>query len=97
LIHRESFTSPHKASVSQPGTPAEAAPEQGDPRLQSIEQTLFEIHARLMRTEESNTALSTKCAMLKDSLARCQQVRSFRVELSGAHMFSGIMSLHRLL
>ena len=74
LIHRESFTSPHKASVSQPGTPAEPAVDQGDPRLANIEHSLYEMHARLMRTEESNTALSTKCAMLSEGLAKCQQV-----------------------
>ena len=75
LMHRDSFSSPHKPSVSQPGTPAEPLPETGDPRLAHIEHSLYDLHARLMRTEESNTALSTKCAILSDSLARCHQVR----------------------
>ena len=74
LIHRESFTSPHKASVSQPGTPAEPAVDQSDPRMTNFEHSFYEMHARLMRTEESNTALSTKCAMLSEGLARSQQV-----------------------
>ncbi|KAI4153874.1 MAG: hypothetical protein LQ340_002039 [Diploschistes diacapsis] len=73
LIHREPPTPPHKASVSQPGTPAEPAADQGDPRLVNIEHSLYELHARLLRTEESNTALSTKCAVLSEGLARCQQ------------------------
>ncbi|MCJ1289416.1 hypothetical protein MMC34_000948 [Xylographa carneopallida] len=73
LIHRDSFSSPHKPSVSQPGTPAEPMPETGDIRLQTIEHNLYEMHSRLMRTEESNSALSSKCLMLSDSLSRCHQ------------------------
>lgn len=76
LIHRESFTSPHKASVSQPGTPAETLPDIGDARLAHLEHSLFELHARLMRTEESNTALSSKCQALNESLVKCHQVCS---------------------
>ena len=75
LIHRDSFSSPHKPSVSQPGTPAEPMPETGDIRLQSIEHSLYDMHTRLMRTEESNSALSSKCLMLSDSLSRFHQVR----------------------
>lgn len=74
LIHRDSFSTPHKPSVSQPGTPAEPLPDAGDSRLTNLEHSLYDMHARLMRTEESNTALSTKCALLSDSLVRCHQV-----------------------
>lgn len=74
LIHRDSFTSPHKPSVSQPGTPAEPLPDMGDVRIASLEHNLCELHARLMRTEESNSALSSKCQALNDSLIRCHQV-----------------------
>ena len=74
LIHRDSFSTPHKPSVSQPGTPAEPLPDVGDSRLTNLEHNLYDMHARLMRTEESNTALSTKCALLSDSLVRCHQV-----------------------
>lgn len=72
LVQRpESFAAPHKASISQPGTPAEPVPDlPSDARLSNVEASLYEIHARLMRTEESNTALSTKCAMLNDSLMK---------------------------
>ena len=75
LIHRDSFSSPHKPSVSQPSTPAEVNPaEPGDVRLANLEHSLYELHARLMRTEESNTALSSKCQALNDSLLKCLQV-----------------------
>ncbi|MCJ1277632.1 hypothetical protein MMC21_005446 [Puttea exsequens] len=73
LIHRDSFSSPHKPSISQPGTPAEPVVDTGEARLQGIEHSLYELHARLMRTEESNTALSARCQALNDSLVRCHQ------------------------
>lgn len=77
LIHRDSFPTNHKPSVSQPGTPAEPMPEVGDVRLANIEHSLYDMHARLVRTEESNTALSTKCQALTDSLIKCHQVWCF--------------------
>lgn len=77
LIHRDSFP-PHKPSVSQPGTPAEPVPDVSDARLAALEHSLYDLHARLMRTEESNSALSSKCQAMNDSLARCHQVRSPR-------------------
>ena len=74
LIHRDSFSSPHKPSVSQPGTPAESVVDPGELRLQSLEHSVFDLHARLSRTEESNTALSAKCHVLNESLVKCHQV-----------------------
>lgn len=79
LINRDSFSSPHKPSVSQPGTPAEPLPDVGDVRLANLERILYDLHARLMRTEESNTALSSKCQSLNDSLAKCHQVSGITV------------------
>ena len=52
LVHREYNQKPPQ---SQPGTPAEPMPpmqEGGDPRLNSIEHTLFELNHRLQRHEE---------------------------------------------
>ena len=75
LIHRESYTAPnhHKPSVSHPGTPAEPILDPAEARLVQMEQTMYEIHARLMRTEESNTALSAKCHTLNESLLKAHQ------------------------
>lgn len=76
LIHRDSFSTPqHKPSVSQPSTPAEPVLDGGEARLQSLEQNLYDLHSRLVRTEESNTALSAKCQALIDSLVKSHQVR----------------------
>lgn len=75
LIHRDSFSAAHKPSLSQPGTPAEPAPElSSEARIANLEHSLYELHTRLVRTEESNTALSTKCQALSDSVTKCHQV-----------------------
>lgn len=74
LIHRDSFTSPHKPSVSQPGTPAEPIQDSEDRRLSSLEQCINELHNRLVRTEENNTALISRCQSLNDGLVKYQQV-----------------------
>lgn len=74
LIHRDSFSASHKPSVSQPGTPAEPVPElSSDARIANLEHSLYELHTRLVRTEESNTALSSKCAILSDNVTKCHQ------------------------
>ncbi|KAL9578995.1 MAG: hypothetical protein Q9212_005365 [Teloschistes hypoglaucus] len=74
LIHRDSFSTTHKPSVSQPGTPAEPVPElSSEARIMSLEHSLYELHTRLVRTEESNTALSSKCQALSDGVTKCHQ------------------------
>ena len=82
LIHRDSFSSPHKPSVSQPGTPAEPVPEVGDPRLTGFEYSLHDFHNRLARSEESNIALISKCAILSENLSQMQQVRHMYPHMS---------------
>lgn len=79
LIHRDSFSAPHKPSVSQPTTPAEPVLDPAEARLQSLENNLYDLHNRLLRTEETNTALSAKCQALNDSLVKCHQVCGFMV------------------
>lgn len=102
LIHRDSFSSPHKPSISQPGTPAEPVVDPAELRLQALEHSVFDLHARLSRTEESNTALSAKCHVLNESLVKCHQVRRSSQEQnmytnsrSGALTF--VISFHLLL
>ena len=74
LIHRDSFSTPHKPSVSQPGTPAEPIPDAGDPKLAHLENSIYDLYGRLARSEETNSALSTKCAVLTDNLVRFHKV-----------------------
>ena len=89
LIHRDSFSSPHKPSVSQPGTPAEPVVDPAELRLQGLEHSVFDLHARLSRTEESNTALSAKCHFLNDSLVKCHQVSHSGNQAASLNLRSG--------
>ncbi|KAL9618760.1 MAG: hypothetical protein Q9160_006554 [Pyrenula sp. 1 TL-2023] len=72
LIHRDSFSS-HKPSVSQPGTPAEPMPDTTDVRLMNLETTIYEMHSRLTRTEDSYAIMSSKCQALTEGLSKCHQ------------------------
>ena len=79
LIHRDSFTSPHKPSITHPNTPTEpvVAEVASDARIANLEYMMHEVTARLVRSEENNNALSSKCQFLSESLHRSVQV-SFR-------------------
>lgn len=72
LIHRDSFPS-HKAAASQPGTPAEPVPDAAEARLINLEHTLFDMHNRLIRAEEGNAALASRCQTMTDGLSKCYQ------------------------
>ncbi len=71
LIHRDSFSNA-KPGVSQPGTPAEVIPDT-DQRLINVEQAFYDMHARLQRSEDSYTLLSSRCQALTEGLVRCHQ------------------------
>ena len=76
LIHRDSFTSPHRPSITHPNTPTEpvVAEVAGDARIANLEYMMHEVTARLVRSEENNNALSSKCQSLSESLHRSVQV-----------------------
>ncbi|KAI9847028.1 MAG: hypothetical protein M1838_001068 [Thelocarpon superellum] len=73
LINRDSFSSAPKASMSQPGTPAEPIVESVDARLAHLEHNLYDVHARLARSEDQNASLSARYQSLTDGLMRCHQ------------------------
>ncbi|KAI9777662.1 MAG: hypothetical protein M1835_005177 [Candelina submexicana] len=73
LIHRDSFSSTHKPSASVPGTPAEPMPDSTDVRLINLEHNLYDLHARLARTEENYSMISAKCQALTEGLVKCHQ------------------------
>jgi len=82
LVHRE-YNS-QKAPPSQPGTPAEPmAPMQegANPRLGSIEHTLFDLSNRLQRHEENAQFMQVKHQAIMDTVARLLQ---FNQDLSRA-------------
>ena len=73
LIHRDSFTG-HKPNASQPGTPAEPVPDPTEARMLNLEYAFHDVNARLARTEDSFTLMSSRCQALTEGLVRCHQV-----------------------
>lgn len=81
LVHRE-YNNQKPLPPSQPGTPAEPIPpmqESGDPRLNSIESTLYDVVARLQRSEENQHYTHIKYQSVMDSVSR---LLHFNQELS---------------
>ncbi|KAL4746245.1 hypothetical protein BDW72DRAFT_197885 [Aspergillus terricola var. indicus] len=72
LIHRDSFPG-HKTAASQPGTPAEPAPDATEARLMHLEHMLFDMHNRLSRAEEGNATLNSRCQAMAESIIKCHQ------------------------
>ncbi|KAK1772404.1 transcription factor SFL1 [Phialemonium atrogriseum] len=82
LVHRE--YNHQKPPSSQPGTPAESMPpmqEGSDPRLGNIEHTLYDLSARLQRSEENSHFMHVKQQAMMDTVARLLR---FNQELSRA-------------
>ncbi|KAI9895063.1 MAG: hypothetical protein M1814_000288 [Vezdaea aestivalis] len=74
LIHRDSFSSGPKSSSLAPGTPAEPViPESAESRLSSLESTVYEMHGRLLRSDETNIILATRNQAIVDNLSRCHR------------------------
>ncbi|KAL9108099.1 MAG: hypothetical protein Q9227_007074 [Pyrenula ochraceoflavens] len=94
LIHRDSFSG-HKPTVSQPGTPAEPMPDTTDVRLLNLEQSLYEMHTRITRTEDLYTSMSLKHQALSEGLVRCHQFSQSLSHLLQATLPDRENSLHR--
>ena len=76
LIHRESFPAGSKAAAAtQPGTPIETIPDSLEVRLNGLEHSLYDMHVRLSRSEDSHATLSSRYQLLLDGLTRCHQVQ----------------------
>lgn len=75
LINRESFSNaPKSTSQPQPPSSVEHSPDSTEGRLAGLENSLFEVHGRLARAEESNAAMAARCQELSEKLARSYQV-----------------------
>ncbi|KAL1865987.1 Flocculation suppression protein [Paecilomyces lecythidis] len=72
LIHRDSFSN-HKPGVPQQGAPSEPIHDATEQRFLNLEHSLYDMHSRLARSEESNAALSARCQTMADSLVKCCQ------------------------
>lgn len=98
LINRDNYSG-QKSGVSQPGTPAEAAPDSSENmRLTNLEHQLYEMHNRLLRVEESQSLLSSRCQAMADCLVKCHQVSYAPVlaKLAAEYISGPITSLKRL-
>jgi hypothetical protein len=77
LVHRDSYPAVKPPPYSQPGTPAEPIqpmPESTESRLTSLENSLFDMHARLIRSEETTQSLFAKNQVIVEALNRSLQV-----------------------
>lgn len=78
LIHRDSFSAasaaPKPAMPPTVETPMDSMPHTLEGRLNVLEHNYFDMHARLARSEDQTTYLTSKCVALMDGLTRCHQV-----------------------
>ncbi|KAI4869090.1 hypothetical protein F4820DRAFT_61983 [Hypoxylon rubiginosum] len=75
LVHREYNN--QKPAPSQPGTPAEPMPpihDSSDPRLSGVEHSLYEVTARLQRSEENVHIMSVKQQAMADTIKSLLQL-----------------------
>ena len=75
LINRDTYSTAPKPNMSQPGAPAEPMLDSTEARLQHLEHSLYDVHARLGRSEEHNQMLVSRYQFLQEGLMRCHQVR----------------------
>ncbi|OJD39962.1 flocculation suppression protein [Diplodia corticola] len=73
LIHRDSFSTGPKTAAPSSGAPVEPMPDPVESRLQMLEHSLYDMHARLARTEDSYAYVNQRCNVLTESLMRCHQ------------------------
>ncbi|KAH6717912.1 HSF-type DNA-binding-domain-containing protein [Leptodontidium sp. 2 PMI_412] len=77
LVHRDSYSTP-KPALSQPGTPAEpihpSMQESAETRLTNLEHTLYEMHARLQRSEDNSQFMHTRNQVVMEGLVRSLQL-----------------------
>lgn len=68
LVHRE--YSNQKAPPSQPGTPAEPMPQMPEAGERTIESTIYDLSARLQRSEETAQFMHVKQQAMMDTVTR---------------------------
>lgn len=77
LVNRDTPYPPPKPPISQPGTPAEpmhTMQESTESRLTQLEHTLYDMHARLQRSEDNSQFLHIRNQVVMEALSRSLQV-----------------------
>ena len=73
LIHRDSFSTGAKQSTPQQAPLADAPTDSVEGRMNMLEQSLFDLHTRLTRSEEHNALVSARCQDLTEKLTKSYQ------------------------
>ena len=75
LINRDSFSTPKVPTGPPAAPPAEPMPDPIDSRLLALESHLYDMHARLRRTEDGYAYVNQKNMVLLEGMLRCHEVR----------------------
>ncbi|RAL61730.1 hypothetical protein DID88_002798 [Monilinia fructigena] len=76
LVHRDSYSAP-KPPLSLPGTPAEpiqSIQESTESRLTQLEHTLYDMHGRLAKNDETTHSFHVRNQIVMDTLTRVLQM-----------------------
>ncbi|EMD60941.1 hypothetical protein GGP41_009884 [Bipolaris sorokiniana] len=73
LIHRDSFSTPKLPQGPPAGQPVEPMPDPTESRLQNLEHSLYDMHTRMQRSEETCNYLNQKSLVLAEGMMRCHQ------------------------
>lgn len=74
LIHRDSFSAPKVPAGPPAGQPVEPMPDPVESRLNVLEHNLYDMHARMQRSEDTCAYLNQKTLVLMEGMMRCHQV-----------------------
>jgi hypothetical protein len=75
LVHRDSFSSASKSNMQPSSTQAEPPnADSTESRITNLEHTLYDMHARLLRSEDTNAILNSRHQVIVEGLVRSQQV-----------------------
>ena len=74
LIHRDSFSAPKVPTGPPPVAPVESMPDPVESRLHVLETNLYDMHSRIIRSEDRCAMLNQKNAVLIEGMLRCHQV-----------------------
>lgn len=88
LIHRDSFSTPKVPTGPPAGQPVEPMPDPVESRLNALEHNLYDMHARMQRSDDSCAYLNQKTLVLMEGMIRCHQVcASVQTASTSANLF----------
>ncbi|CAN9135351.1 unnamed protein product [Alternaria alternata] len=73
LIHRDSFSAPKLPTGPPAAQPVEPMPDPTESRLQNLEHSLYDMHARMQRSEDTCAYLNQRSSVLAEGMMKCHQ------------------------